>query len=156
MTWRPALNETPHNDATVAGNSGVFTWNGTPTAPPLPNGSQNPLPLISDVVNLFGMSAASTGVNPGTTAPVQVDPFAFEMSYNPATLNAEGAPGDKGASHGQLYLASLIPFTINGNGTASVASTGGTPFWANTITGDFARVPAARRPHTKWVRTTTA
>ena len=92
--------------------------NGTPTSPPLPGG---PLPLISDVVNLYGMSAASNGQNPATAAPVQVDPFAFEVSYNPTTLNAEGAHGNAEASHGNLYLASLVSNQ-----------------WENTIIPDFA------------------
>jgi hypothetical protein len=124
MTWRSRMvDETSANDS-VAGTGFV---NGVPTSPPLPGG-KFPLPLISDVVDLFGMSAASaapTGSTTGTVAPVQTDPFAFEMNFNPKTLNAEGATGTAMASHGNLYLASLVPIS-------SVAN------WENTIIPDFA------------------
>ena len=122
MTWRSRmLVEAPGNDG--IGNS-PFNVNGTPTSPPLAG-----LPLISDVVNLFGMSNASTGADPATTAPVQTDPFAFQMSFNPQTLYNEGGSPANSAASGKLYLASLIP--ING-----------TPTWENTIYADtFAGVP---------------
>jgi autotransporter-associated beta strand protein len=114
MTWRSrTLSETPANDG-INGNGFV---NGNPTSPPLAG-----LPLISDVVNLFGMAAGSTGTN---VAPVQTDPFVFQMSFNPATLKAEGATNADMATRGNLYLASLIP--VNGVMT-----------WENTIDANFA------------------
>jgi autotransporter-associated beta strand protein len=114
MTWRSrTLSETPANDG-INGNGFV---NGTPTSPPLAG-----LPLISDVVNLFGMAAGSTGTN---VAPVQTDPFVFQMSFNPATLKAEGATNADMATSGNLYLASLIPV----NGVSD---------WENTIDANFA------------------
>ena len=109
------LVEAPGNDGV---NNPPFNVNGTPTNPPLAG-----LPLISDVVNLFGMSNASTGANPATTAPVQTDPFAFQMSFNPQTLNTAGGTPATIAASGKVYLASLIP--ING-----------TPTWENTIYAD--------------------
>jgi hypothetical protein len=116
MTWRTRLlTETPANDASANGNATGFVA-GTPTSPPLPGGN-NPHGLISDVVNLFGMGTGSTATS---TTPVQTDPFAFELSFNPKTINAEGASGNAIASHGNLYLASFV-------GTS----------WENTIIPNF-------------------
>jgi len=102
------LTETPGNDS-VNGNG--FP-NGTPTSPPLSG-----LPLISDVARLYGMNSNATA---STSASVQTDPFVFEMSFNPATLLAEGATPADLATRGNVYLASLL---------------GGT--WQNTINADF-------------------
>jgi hypothetical protein len=119
MTWRSRdLNETPANDSV----NGAGWPNGMPTSPPLPGSTKNPLPLISDVVNLYGMSANSTGNSPVTTAPVQTDGFAFGVTFNPATLTSTG---NAIASHGNLYLASLVPSGTTGQ-------------WENTIITDFA------------------
>jgi hypothetical protein len=106
MTWRTrTLAETSTFDAV---NNGPFTVNGTKTSG---------LPLISDVVDLYGMGTGSTQ---SSTTPIQTDPFAFEVSFNPKTLNNEGATGTQMASHGNLYLASLV---------------GGS--WENTIFADL-------------------
>jgi hypothetical protein len=115
MTWRSrTLSEAPANDGI---NGGGFV-NGHPTSPPLAG-----LPLISDVVDLFGMAPGSTGAT--NVGPVQTDPFVFQMSFNPATLKAEGATNADMATGGALYLASLIP--VNGVMT-----------WENTIDANFA------------------
>jgi autotransporter-associated beta strand protein len=114
MTWRSrTLSETPGNDGI---NGGGFV-NGHPNSPPLAG-----LPLISDAINLFGMAAGSTGAT--NAAPVQTDPFVLQMSFNPATLKAEGATNADIATGGALYLASLLP--VNGVMT-----------WKNTIDANF-------------------
>ncbi len=120
MTWRTRLlTETPSNDASANGNAAGFVA-GTPTSPPL-----NRLPLISDVVALFGMATGATAAT--QTTPVQTDPFVFQMAFNPATLKAEGATNADMATHGNLYLASFMQLTGQGQAT-----------WQNAITGDFA------------------
>jgi hypothetical protein len=109
MTWRTRLlNETPVDDGTANGSGFV---NGSPTNPP------SRLPLISDVVDLFGMSTASTSTN---FAPVQTDPFAFQMSFNPKTLLLEGATNASMGTRGNVFLASLVSGS-----------------WVNAITSDF-------------------
>ncbi len=107
MAWRNRmLVEAPGNDSV----NGPGFPNGTPTSPPL-----NRLPLISDVVRLLGMGT------PNGTAPVQTDPFALQVSFNPATLKAEGATDANMATRGNLYLATLLDGT-----------------WQNAIVDDFA------------------
>jgi len=95
MTWRNrTLAETP------AGNS----------------------PLISDVVNLYGMSSAAGSSN---STAIQTDPFVLQLTLNPAALQGPGEAQD--IAQGNVFLAWLNP---NGGGT-------GVPQWQNANTGDF-------------------
>ena len=87
MTWRNrTLPETP------------LLEGGTQTTPPLPVGN---LPLISDVVNLYGMSSAA-GSSESTA--IQTDPFVLQMTFDPTTLEqgdgevSEDRPGETSAS----------------------------------------------------------
>jgi len=119
MTWRTRLlEETPANDKSANGSASGFVA-GNPTNPPVR------LPLISDVVDLFGMSSVAgdqskiSATNAPT--PIQTDPFVFQMAFNPATLKAEGATNADMGTRGNLYLASLVSGS-----------------WVNTITADFA------------------
>jgi hypothetical protein len=107
------LSETPNNDN--VNGMGYPNGNNPNYGPPL-----NGLPLISDVARLYGMNSNATA---STTATVQTDPFVFQMSFNPATMLAEGATPADLATRGNVYLASLL---------------GATPSWQNTIDGDFA------------------
>jgi len=69
-------------------------------------------PLVSDVVNLTGMTSGAD--------PSQTDPFALQMTYSPSLL------GDLVANEvakGNLYLGWLNP-------------NGGSPQWQNAIAGD--------------------
>ena len=124
ILWRTRLlDETPANDSV---NGSGFP-NGTPTSPPLRS-----LPLISDVARLYGMNSSATS---SSTTPVQTDPFVLQMSFNPATLLAEGATNADMATRGNLYLATLIGGTWQNaitddfaiNGTTSVVNVNGTP-----------------------------
>jgi autotransporter-associated beta strand protein len=93
-------------------------YGGNPTSPPLPTVFSQ---LISDVINLFGMSTASG-------EPVQTDPFVLQMSYAASLLKNESAQ----AANGAIYLAWLNP---TGAGPT-------TPEWQNAITGNFGPVGA--------------
>jgi hypothetical protein len=126
MTWRTRLlDEAPTNDSVnntsppvvIAGNTYP---NGTNTHYSAPLAG---LPLISDVVNLFGMGPGSTQTV--STTPAPTDPFAFQMTFNPATLKAEGATNADMATRGNLYLASLVGGVWENTIDANVAITTG-------------------------------
>ncbi len=85
---------------------------GSPSAPPLPAGNGA---LISNVVNVIGMSTASG-------EPVQTDPFVFQMNYDSALLANEAMA----AAAGQVYLAWFNPAAAGGNGQ-----------WQNATAGNF-------------------
>ena len=85
---------------------------GTPSSPPLPSTHS---PLISDVLNLAGMSNSAS-------EPAPSDPFVLQMTYDPALLKNELAQ----AADGAIYLAWLNP----------TAGPGGVPLWQNAILGD--------------------
>jgi len=118
MTWRSrTLGETAQYDAV---NNSPFTVNGTKVGG---------LPLISDVVDLFGMGTNSTQ---SSTTPVQTDPFVFQESFNPQTLKNEGATNATLATRGNVYLASLVSGA-----------------WVNTIIPDF-QIPTANTTTTTY------
>jgi uncharacterized repeat protein (TIGR03803 family) len=85
---------------------------GSATSPPLPSTHS---PLISDVLNLSGMSNSAN-------EPASSDVFALQMTYDPALLRNEAAQ----AADGAIYLAWLNP----------TAGLGGVPLWQNAILGD--------------------
>ena len=98
MTWRNrAVAETP---SSPAGNA----------------------PLISDVVDLYGMASAATG-SPAEGA-VQTDPFVLQLAFDPTTLGSNEAAK---VAAGNVYLAWLNP---NGGGT-------GVSQWQHANTGDI-------------------
>jgi hypothetical protein len=100
---------------------------GTQLAPPLPVGDY---PLISDVVNLYGMANGSTGAAGST--PIPTDPFVLQMTFDPTTL-AQGDGEAAKIARGSVYLAYLNP---NGAGM-------GTPQWQNADDGDLNGIIAA-------------
>jgi uncharacterized repeat protein (TIGR03803 family) len=101
MAWRTrTLDETPRSQS------------GTPASPPLPHAFS---PLISDVLNLSGMSNSAN-------EPAPSDPFVLQMSYDQALLKNEAAQ----AAGGAIYLAWLNP----------TGGPSGVPLWQNAILGD--------------------
>jgi hypothetical protein len=80
------------------------------------------LPLISDVVNLYGMSSSAGSSNP---TAIQTDPFVLQLTFNPATLQGPGEAQQ--IAQGNVFLAWLNP---NGGGI-------GIPQWQHANTGDF-------------------
>ena len=107
------------------------TWETGPTSasPPLPFVGQGG--LISNVLNLSGMSASGS-------EPVQTDPFVLDLQYNPqaipglGSLTGGNSPGGALANaaqpyarNGAIYLAWLNP------------SAAGGPTWKNAVSGDF-------------------
>ncbi|HEX3999515.1 MAG TPA: PEP-CTERM sorting domain-containing protein [Pirellulales bacterium] len=99
-----------------------MTWrNRTLAETPMSEGGSPASPLISDVVNLYGMASAATG-SP-TDGPVQSDPFVLQLTFDPATLGSSEATT---AAAGGVYLAWLNP-NGGGNGIAE---------WQHANTGD--------------------
>jgi hypothetical protein len=108
MTWRNrTLAETP------------LLEGGTQTTPPLPVGN---LPLISDVVNLYGMSSAAGS---SESSAIPTDPFVLQMTFDPTTLEQGDGEAAK-IARGNVFLAWLNP---NGAGT-------GVAQWEHANTGD--------------------
>jgi hypothetical protein len=107
MAWRARRNNEKGNSE-----------GGAPTSPPLPAGVRT---LISDVVDLTGMTYQGAGAAPGRT-----DPYVLQMSYD-ETLLGSAARETLAAQRGRVYLAWLNP---DGAGV-------GVPQWQNAITGDF-------------------
>ena len=96
MTWRGrTTSELPA--------SGIGGGNASPDTTPIGSSAG---PLISDVVDLFGMATGSTGAT--NAPPVQTDPFVLQVSFDPSTLKAQGFTDANLATRGNLYLASLV------------------------------------------------
>jgi hypothetical protein len=112
-------------------NSGSFTAGATAsvsmtwrnrTLAETPSSPAGSAPLISDVVDLYGMASAATG-NP-TEGAVQTDPFVLQLTFDPTTLGSNEAAK---VAAGNVYLAWLNP---NGGGA-------GVSQWQHANTGDI-------------------
>lgn len=132
MTWRARLStEVPANDSSNNSVYGVSFPNGPSYT--AGNSASNQR-LLSDVVNLYGMGNGTNGAGTNQTQPTgfsllnttTVDPFVFQMSYNPETMFNEGATKADMATRGNLFLASLVNTGWENTILANVASPNGT------------------------------